>query len=108
MSKGRAGKLAVYTAGNSRVIGSGNFDPLSWNLIKKNFAKEKRKATEHDHSPDFDLSWCVRKAGSMSSHNLSREERQVMKETEEEVKRQGGFSRVFPTPYYGYYKQFFS
>lgn len=41
--KGRAGKLAVYTAGNSRVIGSGNFDPVSWGLIKKNFVREKRR-----------------------------------------------------------------
>lgn len=86
--KGRAGKLAVYTAGNSRVIGSGNFDPVSWGLIKKNFMREKRRGFQSDeHFGDFDLSWSIKKNGLSTSNGMSRDERQAIKDTEEEFKR---------------------
>jgi tubulin polyglutamylase TTLL5 len=38
---------------------------------------------------------------------LSREERQILKDTEDEYKRRGGFKRIFPTLDFLYYKQFF-
>ncbi|TNV82551.1 hypothetical protein FGO68_gene13598 [Halteria grandinella] len=38
---------------------------------------------------------------------LSREERQVLKDTEDEYKRKGAFKRIFPTVDFLYYKQFF-
>lgn len=38
---------------------------------------------------------------------LSKEERALLKETEEEYKRRGKFKRVFPCSEFAYYKQFF-
>jgi hypothetical protein len=38
---------------------------------------------------------------------LSKDERQLLKETEDEYKRKGAFKRIFPTVDFLYYKQFF-
>jgi hypothetical protein len=38
---------------------------------------------------------------------LTKEERHILKETESEFKRRGGFKRVFPSVDFLYYKQFF-
>lgn len=38
---------------------------------------------------------------------MTKEERQTLKETEEEYKRRGAFKRIFPSIDFPYYKQFF-
>ena len=43
----------------------------------------------------------------MQGKEPTREERQVLKETEDENKRKGLFKRIFPSRDYLYYKQFF-
>ncbi len=40
-------------------------------------------------------------------NELTKEERQIIKDTEDEYKRRGSFKRVFPTIDFLYYKQFF-
>ena len=40
-------------------------------------------------------------------NELTKEERQLLKETEDEYKRRGAFKRVFPSLDFPYYKQFF-
>jgi len=44
---------------------------------------------------------------AFGQNNFTKEERQVMKETEDEFKRRGFFKRVFPCFDFLYYKQFF-
>ena len=41
------------------------------------------------------------------TQNFSKEEKQVMKETDEEFRRRGFFKRIFPCYDFLYYKQFF-
>lgn len=38
---------------------------------------------------------------------MSREEKTIFKETDQEFKRKGGFTRIFPCSDFLYYKQFF-
>lgn len=44
---------------------------------------------------------------SNSAANMTKEEKMLLKTTEEEYKRRGGFKRIFPSPDFLYYKQFF-
>lgn len=107
--RSRAGKLAVYTAGSSRLVGSGHFDAVSWGLIKKNFQRGggERQRMRSSEEGEGGRRWPGGGAAGVGTAHPSREERQAVRESEEELKRQGGFCRIFPSPYYGYYKQFF-
>ena len=43
----------------------------------------------------------------IDSQSMSKEEKTILKDTEEEFNRRGGFKMIFPTHNYLSYKQFF-
>mmetsp|Transcript_17150 Transcript_17150/g.15130 ORF Transcript_17150/g.15130 Transcript_17150/m.15130 type:complete len:130 (-) Transcript_17150:19-408(-) len=74
-------------------------------MLKNNFISKKKRREYFDLSLNRNDN--MSRINFVDTHEYTKEEKKAIKETEDEIKRCGGFKLIFPNENILYYEQFF-